>query len=105
MADIVSVLTTVGLAILYSFVGFGKAKIDLEKFSGPKFVRTLIIGAVVGVVLAWQGYGVTAETMGQAESYVGNAAGGFLVVLIDQVSSWIWKKTHPKEAQLKVAGA
>lgn len=96
--DIVSVLGTVGLAILYSFIGFGKARsIDLENFAGKKFLRTLIYGVVVGLLLAYWGLGVTADTFSQADAWVGNAAGGFLVIVIDQVSSWIWKKMSAKE--------
>jgi len=82
-----AVFLTVMSGIVYSLIFYAQAKKAGETFSGEKFVRTILWGAVVGV-FAYQ----LNLSMPEADAYTTTFGGGFLVMVMDQAAIIIWKK-------------
>lgn len=86
--DYVTVLYTILVAICYSlyFYGCKTTKSEGDPFKGKKLVRTVIIGAIVGIIAVASGNPVTegffSETM---------AAYGFITVLVDKLVVAIYR--------------
>ena len=95
-----AILTTVGLSVFYMAMGYVN-KAQGEDFDAKKLLRTLLIGIFVGFYLWGSDLSVTTATIGVATAWVGTAYGGFLVVLVDKMAAWIWKRLdEPVEPQV-----
>ena len=82
-----AILLTVISGIVYSLIFYAKAWKEGEEFSYPKFVRTVIWGALIGV-FAYQ----LRLSMPDAELYMTTFGGGFLVIIVDQIATAFWAK-------------
>ena len=82
-----AVILTIISGIVYSLIMYVQAWKDGEEFSGQKFVRTVIWGAVIGV-FAYQ----FNLSMPDASLYTTTFGGGFLVIIVDQLAIIIWKR-------------
>ena len=84
--DIQMILMAVGGAVLLSLVTFMNKFNKGEKFELPKFIRTIIIGVVIGSIAGFQGMTITADNW---QALVAGNAGA--VAVIDQITIFAMK--------------
>ena len=87
LALVWAIILTVISGIVYSVLLYAKAWKAGEEFSGAKFVRTVIWGAVIGI-FAYQ----LQLSMPDAELYMTTFGGGFIVIIVDQAAILFWSK-------------
>ena len=100
MAEVLAVAQAVVLSIiagiLWAALGYWKARQKGEEFSGPKFIRALIIGGIVGLISGWQGWSFEISQVVLTQLIGAFGATG----LIDLIAAEIWKRVSgsaPKE--------
>ena len=84
--DIQMILMAVGGAVLLSLVTFMNKFNKGEKFELSKFIRTIIIGVVIGGIAGFQGMTITADNW---QALVAGNAGA--VAVIDQITIFAMK--------------
>lgn len=89
-----AILMTVLGGIFYSLIMMGKARQEGEGPDGYKFLRTVIWGALVGAVAYYLGLDFSS-----ANEYLMLALNGYVVILVDQVASGIWRQYGVKIQQ------
>ena len=94
---IIGVVGGVSWAILGALSKYSKDK-DNFKFKPKKFIKSVILGAGVGVVLAYQGVEVNAVTM---EAFVeGSVMIAPLTAIADKANNLLWNALKPIRTKL-----
>lgn len=87
------IIMSVGMAFLLSIVTYMTKMQKGEGFDAFKFIRTLVIGLVIGGIAWQQNVQVTGDNW---ESYITANAG--VIAFIDQGIKFIWRLVSDKES-------
>ena len=79
----VEILKGVGSGVLVAFLGYAKSNTK-ESFDGPKFLKTVVIGGVVGGISAFTG-----QTPTSVEAEIGQYA--LITYVIDSAVLALWR--------------
>ncbi len=90
MVELITVGYAILAAIVYAVFGYLKSTTQ-EGFEPTKFLSTIAIGAIIGVVFAFSGLQVTQEAVAiQLAAYAG------LTAVIEDVVKSIWRRIFPE---------
>lgn len=76
-------------AIIYALLGFIKS--EGESFDPFKFTKTIIIGAIIGVIMSITGIPITEQSVAEQIT-----AYGGLIIVVDYILKIIWRKVLNK---------
>lgn len=92
MVELITVGYAVLAAIIYAVFGYLKSTTQ-EGFQPVKFISTIAIGAIIGIVFAFGGLEVTQEAVAiQLAAYAGMTA------VIEDIVKSIWRRIFPEPA-------